>query len=85
MNKEYRQRIKRAGEYQKKAIMELLPAESAGHIEVIARELKALVTESVIRFGRECAFGSEACAGNAGGNSKAGETTGERVKKVDIQ
>ena len=80
MNRELRQRIKRASEYQKKAIMELLPKESAGHIEVIAKELKALVKESVIRFGRECAFGTGAgaCANNSA-------ETEERVKKVDIQ
>jgi len=82
MNKELRQRIKRAGEYQKKAIMELLPKESAGHIEVIAREFKALLTESIVRFGRECAFGTET---GAGSDVKDAEYTGERVKKVDIQ
>ena len=80
MNRELRQRIKRASEYQKKAIMELLPKESAGHIEVIAKELKALVKESVIRFGRECAFGT----GAAAGTDNSGETE-DRVKKVDIQ
>ncbi|SCX14631.1 hypothetical protein SAMN02910339_02025 [Lachnospiraceae bacterium YSD2013] len=80
MNRELRQRIKRASEYQKKAIMELLPKESAGHIEVIAKELKALVKESVIRFGRECAFGTGAGAGT----DNSGETE-DRVKKVDIQ
>ena len=80
MNRELRQRIKRASEYQKKAIMELLPKESAGHIEVIARELKALVKESVIRFGRECAFGTGADAGT----DRCSETE-DRVKKVDIQ
>ena len=82
MNRELRQRIKRASEYQKKAIMELLPKESAEHIEVIAKELKALVKESVIRFGRECAFGTgtgaDAC-------TDSGAETEERVKKVDIQ
>ena len=62
--------------------MELLPKESAGHIEVIAKELKALVKESVIRFGRECAFGTGAGADTCADNS--GETE-ERVKKVDIQ
>ena len=82
MNSEFRQRIRRASEYQKKAIMELLPKESAGHIEVIAKELKALVTESVIRFGRECAFGTDGACTDGG--AKSAETE-ERVKKVDIQ
>lgn len=45
-NKEMMQRIKTAGEYQKKAIRALFPEEIGGHLDVIEKELRAIVMEA---------------------------------------
>lgn len=45
MNKNMLERIKLAGEYQKKAIWALLPESAAEHVNVIEREMKQLLLE----------------------------------------
>ena len=45
MNKTMIKRLKKAGEYQKKAILALLPERTAGHLDVIGNEMKQMVAE----------------------------------------
>ncbi|HPF28833.1 MAG TPA: hypothetical protein PLZ77_01865 [Lachnospiraceae bacterium] len=47
-NTEALERLIKAGQYQKKAIHALLPASAEGHLEVIERELKAMLLEMVM-------------------------------------
>lgn len=73
MNKELIQRIKNAGKYQKMAIKELFPKETNAHLEVIERELKAMVSEAAVKWMSELKNMDEPA-----------ESDGERVKKVEI-
>ena len=73
MNKELIQRLKNAGKYQKMAIKELLPKETNAHLEVIERELRAMVTEAAVKWMSEFKDTDEPA-----------KTEGERVKKVEI-
>ena len=45
MNKDMINRLKTAAGYQKKAILALLPESTAGHLEVIGKELKLMLAE----------------------------------------
>ena len=73
MNKELIRRIKNASKYQKMAIKELFPAETNAHLEVIERELKAMVTETAVKWMSEFKT-----------SDVAEEPAEERVKKVEI-
>ena len=73
MNKELIKRLKNAGKYQKMAIKELFPKETSAHLEVIERELKAMVTEAAVKWMSEFTDTEE-----------PEENSGERVKKVEI-
>jgi len=73
MNKELIKRIKNASEYQKMAIKELFPTETNPHIEVIEREIKAMITETAMKIMSEFKTADE--------NGDAAE---EHIKKVDI-
>ena len=53
MNREMMQRIKMAGDYQKKAIRALFPEEMGEHLEVIEKEIKAMVMELVVEIAKE--------------------------------
>ena len=54
LTKEMMDRIKRAGEYQKKAILELLPDGMEGHLEVIFGEVRLMAGEIAGNLAREC-------------------------------
>lgn len=73
MNKELIKRLKNAGKYQKMAIKELLPKETNAHLEIIERELKAMVSEAAVKWMSEFKRADEPA-----------KTEGERVKKVEI-
>ncbi|MBO4680228.1 MAG: hypothetical protein J5626_11240 [Lachnospiraceae bacterium] len=73
MNKELIRRLKNASKYQKMAIKELFPAETNAHLEVIERELKAMVTETAVKWMSEFKADDE-----------VSEPSEERVKKVEI-
>ena len=53
MNKEMMQRIKMAGDYQRKAIRALFPEEMGEHLDVIEKEIKAMVIELVVEIAKE--------------------------------
>lgn len=53
MNREMMQRIKMAGDYQKKAIRALFPEEMGEHFDVIEKEIKAMVMELVVEIAKE--------------------------------
>ena len=48
MNKAMIERIRKAGEYQIKAILALLPESTAGHLDVIGSEMKAMLAEMLV-------------------------------------
>lgn len=53
MNREMMQRIKMAGDYQRKAIRALFPEEMGEHLDVIEKEIKAMVMELVVEIAKE--------------------------------
>ena len=53
MNKEMMQRIKMAGDYQRKAIRALFPEEMGEHLDVIEKEIKAMVLGLVVEIVKE--------------------------------
>ncbi|MBR3524904.1 MAG: hypothetical protein IKO11_03565 [Lachnospiraceae bacterium] len=78
MNKEMKKRLKTAVEYQKKAILALLPERTPEHMRVIGNELKQMLGEMLAL-----------CAVNAMMKEKETKTEAESgqkksVKKVDI-
>lgn len=77
MNKEMIQRMKIAGEYQRKAIRALFPEEMGEHLDVIEKELKAMVMEVAIELFKEYNK-SDVCR-----DGQSHEQT-SKVKKVDI-
>ncbi len=84
LTNEMKDKLRRAGEYQKKAILELLPEGTEKHLGVIAGELKEMFAETAAYVAKECCKGFAAA-----GNGKTGEEEdgkkGERVKKVTIE
>jgi len=54
MNREMINRMKTAGEYQKKAIRALLPERMGGHLDVIENEIKMMAMEIMADMMREC-------------------------------
>ena len=78
MNKEMIQRMKIAGEYQKKAIHALFPEEMGEHLDVIENELKMMVMEVAKELLKECNR-SDACK-----DGQSHEQT-SKVKKVQIE
>lgn len=50
MSTERLERIMKAREYQKKAIMALIPEQMQGHVEVIEKEVKAIVREEFFQM-----------------------------------
>ena len=73
MNKEMTERLKTAAEYQRKAILALLPESTAGHLNVIGKELKLMLAETATGCIKKAAS-PEGKKGTADGG----------VKKVDI-
>lgn len=54
MNKELWNRLRTAGEYQKKAIYALLPDPVGRHLDVIKKELKMMTVEIAADVLKEC-------------------------------
>lgn len=54
MNKELWNRLRTAGEYQKKAIYALLPDPVGRHLDVIKKELKMMAVEIAADVLKEC-------------------------------
>lgn len=71
------QRVKIAGEYQKKAIRALFSEEMGGHLDVIEKEWKMMIMEVAVELLKECGK-SDACR-----DGQRREQTSE-VKKVNI-
>ena len=53
MDREMMQRLKTAGEYQKKAIRALFPEKMAKHLDVIENELKWMAAEALAELVKE--------------------------------
>lgn len=75
MNREILNRLKTAGEYQRKAIYALFPEKVGRHLDVIEKELKMMAVEIAADVVKEC----RKCDGGAPDDKKELE-----VKKVDI-
>ena len=79
MNKDMIKRLKTAAGYQKKAIMALLPESTAGHLEVIGKEMKQMFAELMIKGVADAAKQDKDSAVD---DDKAPQS--KAVKKVDI-
>ena len=75
MNREILNRLKTAGEYQRKAIYALFPEKVGRHLDVIEKELKMMAVEIAADVVKEC----RKCEDSAPYDKKEPE-----VKKVDI-
>ncbi len=75
MNLETRSRIKEAKQYEILALKALLPKEAQGHIEVIEKEIKAMVMECVLDFIKQ---------DNTESDRKESDENVQKVKKVTI-
>ena len=90
MRKEYGHRVRKAMEYQKKAVMALLPESMEGHLEVIGGEIRKMMLELAIGAFRDCResdlckelFGCKEIEDETGEPKKNAEEP--RVKKVSI-
>ena len=70
MSREMVRRLKVAGDYQRKAIKALFPEEMSGHMDVIEREVKAMLVELAMEIGKE---------------HKETTEENKKTKKVDIE
>ena len=70
MSSEMASRLKVAGDYQRKAIKALFPKEMGGHLDVIEREVKAMLVELIMESGKE---------------HKETTEESKKTKKVDIE
>lgn len=77
MNKEMINRVKTAGEYQKKAIRALFPEEMGGHLDVIEKELKVMAMEIMAEL-------LKGCMESGVFNEPPSQEQESKVKKVDI-
>ena len=77
MNQEMLNRMKIAGEYQRKAIRALFSEEIGEHLDVIEKEIKMMVMEVAAELLKNCNRG-DACR-----DEQSHEQT-SNVKKVDI-
>lgn len=77
MNKEMIDRMKTAGEYQRKAIRALFPEEMGEHLDVIEKEMKMMVMEVAAELLKNYN------KGNACRDGQRHEQT-SKAKKVDI-
>lgn len=75
---EMRKRVQNAAEYQKKAILALLPERMAAHIQVIGKELEMMAAETAADLVAAC--GRELFKGAAA----EGTDQARKSKKVDI-
>ena len=77
MNKEMINRVKTAGEYQKKAIRALFPEEMGEHLDVIEKELKVMAMEMMAEL-------LKGCMESGVFNEQPSQEQASKVKKVDI-
>lgn len=73
MNHEFLDKMKEAKKLEGEALMLILPENIRVHVEVIEKEIKAILLECVA----ECAMGKKT-------QEKKGETTKSKVQKVEI-
>lgn len=76
MSKEMKERLRKAGEYQRQAIRALFPEEMNGHLDAIEKELKELFMELAMELLMESMPQKT--------ESSAKPETEEKTKKVEI-
>lgn len=89
MNKEMLQRLKIAGEYQRKAIRALFPEEMGKHLDVIEKEMKMMVVEAAGELLKNCNNDDSYRDGqsyeeSSGQRYEQSNRQTSKVKKVDI-
>ena len=96
MRKEHVRRVRKAMEYQKKALMTLLPESMEGHLEVIGGEVRKMMLELAVEAFWDCkesdlcrelfgCSGTEASMGEPGKSNESGKIAkSPGVKKVNI-
>lgn len=77
MDRELFERIRTAGIYQKKAIQALFPKKMNRHMEIIEKEIKAMMIETVTDWMKECKKDSDFV-------QEEDQKQNGNVKKVDI-
>ena len=89
MNKEMADRIREAGNYQKKAIHALFPDRTNRHLEVIEHEIREMLTEEVVEIAGmvmqyQTKSSDEKETGSASKESEA-QTGNAKSKKINIE
>lgn len=77
MNHEFADKMKEARKLEKEAFMLLLPENIRGHVEVIEKEMKAILRESVSDCIKEC-------LGDKGNQTGGQESSKSKINKVEI-
>jgi hypothetical protein len=77
MNHEFADKMKEARKLEKEAFMLLLPENIRGHVEVIEKEMKAILRESVSDCIKEC-------LGDKGNQTDGQESSKSKINKVEI-
>lgn len=77
MDRELFERIRTACTYQKKAIQALFPKRVNCHMEIIEKEVKAMIIETVTDWMKECKKDSDSA-------QEEDQKQNNNVKKVDI-
>jgi len=72
------EKMKKAGEYQKKAIYALLPEKMGKHLDVIENELKQMAAEAAAGLARRC-------MGKAAEENDHSQDTTAGTRKVNIK
>lgn len=81
MDREMKARIEEAKRYQKLALRALLPDSVAGHMDVIEKEIRAMVMEGAADLGR---IGLNRYLDRAGGNKDDDTGSGKNIKNITI-
>ena len=89
MNKEMADRIREAGNYQKKAIHALFPDRTNRHLEVIEHEIREMLTEEAVEIAGmvmqyQTKSSDELETGSASKESEA-QTGNAKSKKINIE
>ena len=89
MNKEMADRIREAGNYQKKAIHALFPDRTNRHLEVIEHEIREMLTKEIVEIAGmvmqyQTKSSDENGTGSASKESEA-QTGTSKSKKINIE
>ncbi len=84
LSEEMRGKLKRAGEYQKKAILELLPEGMEGHLSVIGKELEMMAKEYMAGSAAACFAACKGRREERPDKNRAADPNHQGVRRVTI-